>query len=128
MSIAVADSKMCTECLETKPFSEFHRNATLPDGRHCECKDCARLTRDGSRVSTHSYGGYTQGCRCDICRDAKAAYMRKRRRAASLNPASGPVEGIKHGTLFGYQERGCRCDDCVEAKRNDGRCRYRRAS
>lgn len=89
-------------------------------------------------ITWHGYSGYAGGCRCDVCRTAKADYMRARRaegrrRAQELTSApSGkrpnrytafapgasryvaPID--KHGTRFGYEEWGCRCADCTLAR------------
>ena len=68
-------------------------------------------------MTGHGYGPYTNGCRCDICRAAKAAYQANRRAAASL--ATTPVpDGLTHGRA-GYEEHGCRCEICVKAKREE---------
>lgn len=89
----------------------------------------------------HGYARYSSPrdpCRCDVCRAAKAAYSRKRRQEARalarkytdvvLGPGwHGPVpwpvgttrhyvSGVKHGTVFAYEERGCRCRDCTTAR------------
>ena len=90
-------------------------------------------------MSTHGYGAYSTGCRCEVCRSAKAAYMRERRAAgrdaarAATDAAtwSGPrgaravaaetgarryVSPVaQHGTRAGYEECGCRCFDCTDA-------------
>lgn len=34
------DSKVCTKCLQSKPISEFHKDARLKTGRMARCKDC----------------------------------------------------------------------------------------
>jgi hypothetical protein len=65
----------------------------------------------------HGYGGYSNGCRCEVCRAAKADYMGRRRAAAFVNTDPGPVPGVTHGTRFAYEERGCRCGPCVTAER-----------
>jgi hypothetical protein len=76
-------------------------------------------------VSDHGYSRYTHGCRCPICKGAKAAYIRAKRKAAR---ESAPAElingrdryvapGIKHGTLSGWQEWSCRCLECSEMHR-----------
>jgi len=74
----------------------------------------------GSQGRQHGYVGYTHGCRCKICRKAKADYMTSRRNAAYLNDHEVP-ENIRHGTAFAYQEHGCRCEPCVTAERNSSR-------
>ena len=66
-------------------------------------------------VWTHNYSAYANGCRCDVCRAAKADYMAARRAAAFLK-TSQPAGDITHGRA-GYEEQGCRCEICVEARR-----------
>lgn len=79
----------------------------------------------------HGYSPYTHGCRCQVCRDAKADYQRARRRTAletaraatdtSCRGAdrTGKVRHIvptaKHGSAASYVELGCRCWDCTDA-------------
>src|SRR5258708_34807824 len=36
------DEKACTQCGQTKPLSEFHRNARAADGLRTACKVCSR--------------------------------------------------------------------------------------
>lgn len=76
-----------------------------------------------------SYGRYSNGCRCEGCREAKSAYMRQKRDTRQMNrtPVKGPygttrwiamdVPANRHGTIWAYQEKGCRCDPCRH--RND---------
>lgn len=77
-------------------------------------------------TAEHGYGPYSNGCRCDTCRAAKADYMRtKRARAAALRIAVEIATGgriryyagdhFQHG-LAGYQDLGCRCPTCTAAK------------
>jgi hypothetical protein len=74
-------------------------------------------------VTNHGYGAYASGCRCDVCRKAKAEYMSKRRKAAvAARKAGDPMGSVKHGTRYAYEERGCRCSSCSEAhSRSDKR-------
>lgn len=72
-------------------------------------------------MTAHGYGPYSKGCRCTVCRKAKADYMRARRAEARAlaqrAAASGRqryVDGITHGRV-GYAEHGCRCRICVSA-------------
>jgi hypothetical protein len=74
----------------------------------------ARIRRPAGLHGT--YSRYTNGCRCDQCRAAKAAYMKARRTEALATAQRNPFQvarGIKHGTWHGYDEHGCRCDPCV---------------
>jgi hypothetical protein len=67
---------------------------------------------------SHGYVPYTKGCRCAICRQGKADYMRERRAKARANAQpGGKVAGILHGSRAGYEEHGCRCSLCVETRR-----------
>jgi hypothetical protein len=72
----------------------------------------------------HGYIRYTKGCRCGVCREAKAAYMREKRadlararKHINSRPNHGRnfVDGITHG-YAGYQDYSCRCEVCKAAK------------
>jgi hypothetical protein len=66
----------------------------------------------------HGYVPYTHGCRCQVCKDAKAAYQRDLRADATRNAQPGVMAaGGKHGTRAAYKDRGCRCDQCTAAMR-----------
>lgn len=74
-------------------------------------------------VAEHGYVRYTRGCRCQVCRAAKAAYVRaKRASAAELRSFAVfwderyVATGITHGGISGYQDHHCRCDACRLAK------------
>ena len=89
-------------------------------------------------MSEHGYVAYTKGCRCDICRGAKADYMRERRALARTVAQRHTVSSTgkrssrqnartpgatrhvapiaRHGTRYGYEEAGCRCFDCTDAR------------
>lgn len=68
----------------------------------------------------HGYNRYTRGCRCEVCKQAKAAYMRERRAEARRLTQITPNRyvrrhagrDVKHGTSFAYYEVGCRCQAC----------------
>ena len=89
-------------------------------------------------MSAHGYLLYTHGCRCEVCKAAKAAYMRSKRAAAKA-AARGPLineQGrhvapgdFKHGTAHGYKDHACRCLDCsawktTEREKAKGRKQY----
>jgi len=61
-------------------------------------------------VQTHNYNGYAAGCRCDVCKAAKAAYMRDRR-----TPDRERNSSFTHGTRAGYEEHRCTCTKCRTA-------------
>lgn len=95
----------------------------------------------------HGYGSYSHGCRCGVCRAAKADYMRDRRAAARARAqantrsstgqrgaresarAPGAYRNVasieKHGTRYGYEEAGCRCLECTDARMESDR-KYRK--
>ena len=73
-------------------------------------------------VAGHGYGRYTNGCRCQVCRAAKAAYVRAKRASAAelrvwcaLFGERYEATGITHG-ITGYQDHHCRCEVCRVAK------------
>lgn len=69
-------------------------------------------------MSEHGFTRYGRGCRCEVCRAAKADYTRTRREAtrqlrlaAEAEGRTYVVEGISHG-LSGYKNFNCRCFTC----------------
>jgi hypothetical protein len=85
------------------------------------------------QVYTHGYSGYTNGCRCDTCRAAKATYMRTRRaQARALAAATARLTGrprhapgVTHATSYAYFEKGCRCPACNRWKYDGDMARVR---
>lgn len=89
-------------------------------------------------MSDHGYGAYTNGCRCDVCREAKRVYMAARRAAGAEPPWNDRaarwssrvglsrvcLPHVQHGTT-GYR-RGCRCWDCTDSNAKAWRERKRR--
>lgn len=63
-------------------------------------------------MAEHGYVTYSRGCRCDVCREAKAAYIRNQRASRAT---SAKVHGIRHG-YSGYANHKCRCIVCRRAK------------
>lgn len=76
-------------------------------------------------VKTHGYGGYTNGCRCATCRQAKADYTREARMRARWRSGTDGGGSFKHGRS-GYDNAICRCGVCCAAKRAAGQAAYRR--
>lgn len=77
-------------------------------------------------VATHGYGGYSAGCRCDVCRTAKRLYMRDKRAKATARRKQAEgltfiAVGITHGTYAGYTDAQCRCHMCKDAKADSDR-------
>jgi hypothetical protein len=75
-------------------------------------------------MSEHgTYSRYIQGCRCNECTAASAAYKRKRvaerRREVA---ASGLPSSVTHGHSA-YNNWSCRCDICTAAQRDYLRAR-----
>ena len=50
------EGRRCSACQITKPASEFHRNATTPDGLAAQCKVCARTRYDLSKPTCSDCG------------------------------------------------------------------------
>jgi hypothetical protein len=77
-----------------------------------------------SEHGTHSR--YVQGCRCDECTAASAAYKRwanaERRRWVAAN---GLPPSVTHGHAA-YNNWSCRCDVCASAAREYLRARRER--
>lgn len=95
----------------------------------------------------HGYVAYTKGCRCGVCRSAKAEYMRERRAAARVSAHANTLSSTgkrgsrhnirevgayrnvapikRHGTRYGYEEAGCRCYECTDARTESDR-KYRK--
>ena len=75
----------------------------------------------------HGYSRYSLGCRCAVCKGAKAAYMRTKRQTAAArrllaeDPTTFVAKGITHGTYAGYADAACRCALCLTAKAERGR-------
>ena len=40
------DTKTCTYCSETKPYSEFYKKKSMKDGHRSECKSCSKIQND----------------------------------------------------------------------------------
>jgi hypothetical protein len=69
-------------------------------------------------MNGHGYSAYSNGCRCQVCRDAKAAYMSSKRKEATASAQAGmSVESARHGTRVAYKDYGCRCETCVHVMR-----------
>jgi hypothetical protein len=80
-----------------------------------------------AEVEVHGYGGYSRGCKCDVCRAGKAERMRELRAEAVLRRQSDlVVPGARHGTYAGYKNDMCRCPACSNARRDRERERAAR--
>jgi hypothetical protein len=107
------------------------------------------MTDDTIPAAAHGYGRYTNGCRCEVCRQAKSDYQRRRRaqgraEAQKHTQSSTGARGsagnafrpgatrflayvARHGTRYAYEEKGCRCRDCTTARVTSD-ARYRRGT
>jgi hypothetical protein len=80
----------CHACQKWKADAEFPTTGmarfAYRRGRRNMCRSCetkSRYRRRGAeRVQTHNRSGYTNGCRCDICREANTRYAAERRSRA----------------------------------------------
>lgn len=81
--------------------------------------------------NNHGYNAYSKGCRCTDCREAKAAYMRGKRREATTARTQATdryvAPGITHGTISGYKDSSCRCAECCRTKKDEDRRLYHRS-
>lgn len=77
------------------PLPERERRAPVGHGETC-----------------HHYTN--NGCRCDPCRAAWAAYMRRRKQERKEALRRGEV-APPHGAASTYTNYGCRCDECRAA-------------
>lgn len=70
-------------------------------------------------MTTHGRSRYlNDGCRCDVCREAQAAYSADlRARRAQAPDGAGPP----HGTVTRYNGWVCRCQLCREAHNANAR-------
>lgn len=84
-------------------------------------------------AAEHGYVRYTRGCRCQVCRAAKATYVRAKRASArekrlwvALFGDGGRyvATGITHG-YAGYQDYSCRCEVCTAARSKHDKSRKR---
>jgi len=74
------------------------------------------------QVSHGVLAGYSRGCRCDACRQAKREYNKADK--ARRFPPKPKVE-LAHGTL-GRFNKGCRCEPCVLVRKEYVAEHYRR--
>lgn len=62
----------------------------------------------------HGYWKYTkEGCRCLICKEAKAESYRKYADKRGIKKKMPRIPN--HGTCSEYRNHACRCDDCRKA-------------
>lgn len=84
------------------------------------------------RQGSHGYGPYTNGCRCDVCREAARVRRHEQReryrpalQEARANGVVNIVEGITHG-INGWSNFMCRCIVCSAAKQVENLRRSRK--
>ena len=63
-----------------------------------------------------SGSGYTQGCRCELCKMAYARRQRVRRKRRGEELRAGLVNP-QHGTRSTYLNYECRCPECTAANK-----------
>jgi hypothetical protein len=101
----------------------------------CRCVACTahrsaydrarRVPRVRTDVHEPSHSLYTNGCRCQPCREAHRQWCRQIRadRAGKL-----PADDPRHGTRVAWDHWGCRCDRCTSTHRRLHRDYYVRAT
>lgn len=88
-------------------------------------KNRVPLDFGASKVRHGTSSGYTYGCRCIPCKDARIAQVREwqyRNPGKAREYRERSVITASHGTRSRYN-RGCRCDDCREANNTYARAR-----
>lgn len=73
------------------------------------------------------YAWFKGGCRCDECREGRAADDRDRRQRR-FDRAKADPSIIKHGTSLAYTDYGCRCPACTDARTAESRRRTGRSA
>ena len=63
------------------------------------------------------YQSQRHRCRCQPCKDAYSKSSLRQRTAKRQRFMENGYEGVKHGTVYGYNTAGCRCALCLEATR-----------
>lgn len=83
-------------------------------------------------MAEHGYVRYSTGCRCQVCRDAKAVYTREKRSVARDARLVAEDAGLvyvapvaTHG-IGAYQNASCRCEVCRRAAKAKSVARRRR--
>jgi hypothetical protein len=80
---------------------------------------------DALTAETHDYNRYARGCRCEVCRKAKATYVRELRAKATGRPVGLPRDEVELrpcGTVAAYsrhRDRGEYVDDACRDAHND---------
>jgi hypothetical protein len=78
-----------------------------------------RRTEGLNVITTHGYGGYSCGCRCKVCKAAKADYMAKRRAAAFVTDSAPERDpAVTHGIRPSPTGRGSRTRSAAAGARN----------
>ncbi|BDE94874.1 hypothetical protein [Raoultibacter timonensis] len=79
------------------------------------------MRRKAAAAEHGTMARYSRGCRCELCRAAKASgrLPQERRELRALLADPGDP---RHGTTTGYRV-GCRCERCREAK-SEAKARY----
>lgn len=81
--------KKCGKCQQVKPYSEFHKNKTRPDGYASRCKECckAHVRADNSvcQWCNKSYYAYTSSHKKYCSRECSAAARDRKIKVECLN-------------------------------------------
>lgn len=108
----------CDRC--TVAVTAYFR-ARLPAGMTFTFTADGRVVLD---ITEHCANGYSQGCRCDVCRYARDVYV-KDLALRKLDPnykRRPPARHASHGTAYMYRT-GCRCAPCTGANTEKQRTR-----
>lgn len=87
---------------------------------NCRCPECRARNKSGTVPPgfKHGGGGYTAGCRCEVCSSAQSKYAEKNRAKFIETGIEGVASDPRHGKASTYTNLRCRCDKCKKAQRD----------
>ena len=106
--------KRCSKCGETRPVSEFNKNARLKSGLYSWCKTCARAN------SRHWYHANRERnlANMKVYREANRVYIRERSRSTNRNRSLRNRYGLTLGRFEEMlAEQSGLCAICKEPMR-----------
>ena len=84
-AVKASSLKICADCKEEKPYSEFHRDSSKKDGLRLYCKDCMCIRHRKWYVGKGVAGRHREGCRQYYLKNAEVQHERSRH-WAEVNP------------------------------------------
>lgn len=104
--------KKCPTCGQTKPFENFYRNASKPDGRSVECAECGRL-----RARKRQQSPRVKAVR-DAWRKSESgqAMVRRRVRDPAYKAKKAAHRKVERALISGQLVRPERCEQCPSSE------------